>query len=110
MNDRTYVAYKKWILVHGLSENEESLNSFYRDFIGVFRTHADFYAHIYDVPSTFLDDNDFPLPDFTKLYYINVITLSVSKHEPWDCIHVFTGEYRGTYMAFYKRDSARINC
>ena len=105
MNDRTYVAYEKWALVNGLCENEESLNSFYEDFIGIFRTHTDFYAHIYNVPRTFLDDNDFPLLDFPDLYYTNTITISVDIHEPWDSINTFTGEFRGMYMAFYKHSN-----
>ena len=103
MNDRTYIAYKKWISFHDLPGNEESIDIFYKEFIGIFRTYMDFYAHVYNIPRNLFTEEDLPFKDFDDLYYTNTVVITVDKDEPYDGVDMTKTVYRGVYIAFYKR-------
>ena len=46
----------------------DTLELFYEDFIGIFKSYEDFYAYVFNVPKTFIEPN-YILDNFYELYY-----------------------------------------
>ena len=57
MDSKTFQAYKIYRLEHGPYGNfQESLNIFYKNFLGFYNTKKEFLAKVYNVQENFIDD------------------------------------------------------
>jgi hypothetical protein len=92
-------AYTAYSLFKGYPKYaNDTIENFYKDFIGVFKTEKEFYDHIYEVPELFIS-NYSPIIS-TNLYYpLNIEVEGI----PYDRYDWMANKHMAFYIAVFRQ-------